>query len=243
MISGLFALLCIIALIAMIVGLIKPDKVVFWSKEKSKKQVLLVYGIGFLVLMIISGATSDKTNPKDKTSTSDSQVEQNQENEEKSTIGAPDQIAFHTKLKEIKSKYNDAEGEMKKSAVYRDMVSYLQSYLKSGNIQNWEGEITDIKTTEGGKKVSVTIESNLNNNEIKYGTWNNELSDWGSNSMIPIGSKVYKDLENIKEGNNVVFSAQFVYDDKRGFKEQSLTESGFVEKPDFVLRFMSIKKK
>lgn len=56
--EDLVAILFLIALIAMIVGLIKPGLVVRWGSDRSRKAVLKTYGLVFLVSMFIFAAIS-----------------------------------------------------------------------------------------------------------------------------------------------------------------------------------------
>lgn len=241
--SGFFAFLGVLALIGFIVGLIKPELVIRWGTSKARKQVIIYYGIGFIVLMAISGALNDEKSSATKDDDNQVVANKTQEQEIQEKIGTPDQIQFHTTIKEFKEKYNDAPNELKKSAVYREMVSFLKSYLQNGKIVNWEGKLTKIGTDEGGKNAYVVIDSEFNDKEIQYGTCNNTLSDYGVNSMISLNSSVYRDIEKISEGDEVIFTAKFIADEKRGFNEQSLTEEGFITDPNFTLKFVSIKKK
>jgi hypothetical protein len=158
------------------------------------------------------------------------------------SIGEPNQVEFEKNLIVFEETFNKAEGEIAKSKVYRNQASYLRNYLKQGNISNWEGIIDKIETTEGGDFACVYIKA-LNGRYITYRTWNNTLSDSGDNTMIALNSKVYKQLERLKEGDQVVFSGSFIPDNKKGFKEISLTESGFVTHPEFLIHFQSISKK
>ena len=60
--------------------------------------------------------------------------------------------------------------------------------------------------------------------------------------MIKLNSKVYKQLENLEEGNNVIFSGKFVRDKGRGVLENSYTEDGWVTGSEFIIIFNDIKK-
>lgn len=66
--SNLFGLLFLLAMVALVVGIINPEKVLFFmTKEKrNKKNAILIFGIIFGLIMILSfvgsGITSDNTN-------------------------------------------------------------------------------------------------------------------------------------------------------------------------------------
>jgi hypothetical protein len=244
--SALFGLLIVASFILCVVCLINPVIVtkIFKKAEGTRKNALLFFGVPFIVLFILSGFVLDGK----KSAVSSSSSVQADKPEEKAVeqtqvIGTPDQVAFHKNLTDFASKYIDADNEMKKSKVYREMGSFMKGYLSGRTFSNWEGKLTKIGTTEGGKKAYITIESNFSDKEIAYKTWNNELSDLGTNSMLNLSSAVYKQVENLSEGDIVVFSGSFIYDDKKTFAESSLTEIGTVTDPEFIIKFSSIKKK
>ena len=63
--DNLFLLLFLVSIVALVVGLIKPDLVVRWGNQekKNRKSVLKVYGlamIAFSVLFSISAPSSNK---------------------------------------------------------------------------------------------------------------------------------------------------------------------------------------
>ena len=157
-------------------------------------------------------------------------------------IGKPDQYVFHTKLKDIEKRYDAVENQMKKSKIARELRDYSKKYLKKLTFSGWKGEIYTIATNEGGELVHIRIYSNHNGQGIYYQNHNNTLSDYEVNSMIKLNSKVYKQLENLEEGNNVIFSGKFVRDKGRGVLENSYTEDGWVTGSEFIIIFSDIKK-
>lgn len=54
----LFAFLSVAFLVMLIVGLVKPTAVVFWSKSRTRAKVLLVYGLGAIVFFLLMGIVS-----------------------------------------------------------------------------------------------------------------------------------------------------------------------------------------
>ncbi|MGE7883745.1 hypothetical protein [Bacillus sp. NPDC094077] len=61
--NTLFALLFFVCLIALIIGIIKPQLVVRWGAEekRNRKSVLKFYGIGVIAMFILFGVTSEDT--------------------------------------------------------------------------------------------------------------------------------------------------------------------------------------
>ncbi|MGG2016418.1 hypothetical protein [Bacillus sp. S10(2024)] len=58
--SNLFLLLFLVCLVALVVGMIKPQLVVRWgdTEKRNRKSVLKYFGIGLIVLFVLLGATS-----------------------------------------------------------------------------------------------------------------------------------------------------------------------------------------
>lgn len=204
--------------------------------EKFKKRKILYIFLIIFALGIVGSLLEQK-------STSSNSIQLSSIENVPKEIGVPDQITFHKNLKYFEQKYDEASNEMQKSKVYRELREFLRSYLKDGRFKNWEGVIKRIGTTEGGSLVYIEIFSDLENKEIEYKTWNNQLSDMFTNSMIKLNSSVYKQLENLNEGDAVIFSGSFITDSQRGFKEASILEENVVKNPEYIIKFYSITKK
>jgi hypothetical protein len=240
--SGFLFLISFVLAIFGFIALINPDTINKLNRKISKNYVdktkgklaLQFFILAFIFFIIFavslptpSGTTKEDSSKEVKTV----------------TIGNPDQIQFHNNLKNYSKKYADQSNEIQKSAVYREVGEYLKKYLKNGKVEEWEGTLIKIGTTEGGKKLYISIKSDLEDFDIIYGTWNNELSDYSTGSMIPLGNPVYDQVAKLNEGDKIIFSAKFIPDNKKGFSEQSITESGFVDEPEYNLKFISIRKK
>jgi hypothetical protein len=80
---GLFCSLFIFSLIGLIIGLKKPTKVIWWSSNGSKKQVLLTYGIATLIFFILFSifAPFPKTEQVQKNTLTKTETTQSQKNE------------------------------------------------------------------------------------------------------------------------------------------------------------------
>ncbi|WP_411822965.1 hypothetical protein [Leptospira sp. 'Mane'] len=220
--------------------------ITYKSSEPSKGKWWAVSIIMTLIAISVIGGR-DKKEKNIPQSAGNNDIIENSDADKSSkpqtSIGQPDQIQFHRNLKELKSKYNNAETEMAKSAVYREFASFVRKYLPGMTIKDWEGKIDTIRTDEGGEKVYLSIESEFEDFEITVETHNNSLSDYSAGSMIKLNTPVYKQLESLKEGDNVVFSGRFVSDSKRGIEQSSILESSIVTSPEFIIRFGSIAKK
>ncbi|PFV75934.1 hypothetical protein COL02_19705 [Bacillus thuringiensis] len=69
--NTLFALLFVVCLIALIIGIIKPQLVVRWGEEgkRNRKSVLKFYGIGLIAMLVLVGVTADDTKKAEETKT------------------------------------------------------------------------------------------------------------------------------------------------------------------------------
>jgi flagellar biosynthesis GTPase FlhF len=69
--NTLFLVLFYVCLIALIIGIIKPQVVVRWGAEekRNRKSVLKFYGIGVIAMFILFGVTSDNTKKTEEVNT------------------------------------------------------------------------------------------------------------------------------------------------------------------------------
>jgi micrococcal nuclease len=58
-VDDLFLLLCLLSILAIVVGLFAPKVVVRWGANRSRGRVLMYYGISAIVFFILFGATTD----------------------------------------------------------------------------------------------------------------------------------------------------------------------------------------
>lgn len=49
-----FSILMVIAIFAFIAGMVKPDWVIRWGENKTRKQVLIIYGLAFIIFAVIA---------------------------------------------------------------------------------------------------------------------------------------------------------------------------------------------
>jgi len=77
---------------------------------------------------------------------------------------------------------------------------------------------------------------------IHVATWNNSLSDIRDHTLIDPTSSMFKELAALKAGDLVKFSGQFSSSNTDCVGEQSVTLQGSMTKPEFTMRFTSIRK-
>lgn len=136
-------------------------------------------------------------------------------------------------VQDYSAQYEAAPNELKKSAVARKRIEALAK-LKGDyrNIDGWFGTIEKLGTDSDGNAY-LTI--NLLADGVTVGTWNNSISDSGSNTLIKNGSSLYDSLSEMSAGNVVKFSGAIG-------KTKNLTERGKMTEPDFLFRFSMVEK-
>ena len=93
--------------------------------------------------------------------------------------------------------------------------------------------------SEGKATIEVKLEGSQS---VVVQTWNNALSDHGSDTLIDNKSPVYNKISEMSEGDRVVFSGEFLSDDRVGIREASLTEAGSMTSPGFIVKFSDVTK-
>ena len=153
-----------------------------------------------------------------------------------------DQLQFHLIKARYAREYDAAKNDILKSEIYNEARQSTYQFLKSQNygLSNWIGKVDSIKTPKGGDHVVVTIETKLSGIKVAYTNFAASFTDhvrsqYFDERTITPGSKLYKQLSQLKEGDTVVFSA----------KMKDVSESWFegtqVKYPLLSVVFMDIR--
>lgn len=139
--------------------------------------------------------------------------------------------------------YEAGVNEIQKSLAFKACNKSRTEFAAKSPIKNWLGTIDSISTDQGADVVSVRILTSINGFDITYRTVNNRLSDAGSASLITQDNPLFSALANLRVGQVVAFSGEFLRDPSgdRGVWESSLTERGSMEAPGFNLRFTALR--
>ena len=133
-------------------------------------------------------------------------------------------------------KFPEAENDLQKWTIRNERKDEIKKILQGTDAINWSGTIKSLGTTTDGRAyLSVSISP-----RITIGTWNNQLSDFFENTLIPMDSPIYKKLLNYSVGDKIVFSGSFFSSDKDYIRETSITIRGSMNTPDFLFKFTSI---
>ena len=172
--------------------------------------------------------------------TQSSEASNNQPTAQVSQVSLPsEQKAFADAVTSFISQYQSAPNELKKSAVRASRKQKLQELLPSMEFNGWVGRIEEMTTTSKG---NACLKILLEGRPIKIETYNNELSDIGDNTLIPMNSDLFNKVADLKTGMMVKVSGQFLSDEQDFIKEISLTEEGSMTEPEFIVKFTQVDK-
>lgn len=146
----------------------------------------------------------------------------------------PNQKRFISIAGEYADKYQAADNELKKSAIWKERTKKLREALTSKpgeKKSDWVGFIDEMGTTGSGNAwVVLRITPG-----ITIATWNNEFSDISDKTLIKNGSPTYNALAELKKGAVVYFDCVLKTEGK------GLLEEGRMLDPSFLARIKSIK--
>jgi len=115
--------LLIAAMVLLIIGLIKPQKIVFWAKNKTKKMALLGYGCALVVIIVLGCVTAPNQAQTTMTSaskpvTSSAKVISSSKPEavsSKSSLSKPETISSTPSLKNIQTSSRQSQTQQSNS--------------------------------------------------------------------------------------------------------------------------------
>lgn len=159
---------------------------------------------------------------------------------EEKVSGIPQiQQDFYNVLEQTKKEYKDAPNELKKSAIRTKRGEMIENALGS-NLQfsDWIGTVEEMRTTGGGKAI---FQVRLLESKVDIMTMNNEFSDIFGNTLIEQSNPLYQIIAELKEGDKVRVSGQFLSSPDNDYVfELSLTESGGMNRPQFIVNFKKV---
>jgi hypothetical protein len=136
-------------------------------------------------------------------------------------------VASHKKL------FKDAKNELQQSSIRVKRRQALGDLRLGMRVNDWTGSIRRMETTsEGHAAIAVTIGPG-----IELCTWNNALSDIGSETLIRHGSPLYNLLSQLEKGQKIRFSGFFFPSEDDYYEECSITIEGSMSAPEFLFMF------
>lgn len=201
--------------------------------------VLFLLGVaGFIALVMIGAHVINKPEAVDQAATVSAASAVERVQDATPMIKLPDdERAFVATVFGFKTHYDEAANEFQKSTVRRQRAAALAQLFPAHAVATeWVGTISVRQTNSDGNGY-VEIKP-LGQDKIALKTWNNALSDIGSDTLMPASSPLYEAIAALSLGQKVTFSAVFLPGDMDYLKEASMTELGAMEEPEFIVRFM-----
>lgn len=132
---------------------------------------------------------------------------------------------------------SSVENDMQLGGVKSRRDKELCQALASMNARNWIGKINSIDSNSDGKGV---LEIEIAPHTLVK-TWNNAVSDLGSDTLIEPSAPIFEVASRMKRGQKVLFSGHFFHGGTEDcIREASLTLRGKVEEPEFIFAFGDI---
>lgn len=146
------------------------------------------------------------------------------------------QRAFMNAVRKGQEAYKAGQNDMAKGASRPMRARELCSTLRSGRADGWVGTVYSLSSNGDGKGV-LTI--NLGN-DIYVKTWNNAISDISDHTLIEPDTQLFSKASALREKQAVAFSGSFSKDSTDCFRESSMTISGSMREPEFIMRFSQV---
>lgn len=149
------------------------------------------------------------------------------------------QAAFIRAVEEGAAAYVAAPNDLAKGGARRDRAKAICAAVSGGKVDNWSGTITTLDTNGDGMGV-VAIRLTP---QLHVTTWNNALSDIGSDTLMDPDSAVFRKFAALAEGAPVLFSGRLLRDPQAPdcFREASISMSGAMRDPEFIIRFSDVR--
>lgn len=142
--------------------------------------------------------------------------------------------AFISTVQNYAAQYGQAANEMAQGALRVRRAKALCAL--NTDVENWTGTVATLSSNSDGRGV---LEIKLADG-VTVGTWNNAISDIGSDTLIDPTSPVGTSAASMGVGAPVTFSGSLISADTDCFGEQSITQEGSMTGPEFTLQFSAL---
>jgi hypothetical protein len=121
----------------------------------------------------------------------------------------------------------------------RDRASAVCALLpRDGAVEDWVGTIKKIGTVFGGKQGHLSVAVG---NDVELRTWSRESDDTKDHTLVDPNSDVYRELADLKSGDEVRFSGVFVRRGATCIHETSVFARNGMLTPGFAFRFTAVE--
>ncbi len=133
--------------------------------------------------------------------------------------------------------YDAAGNDMQKGATRPRRAKAVCAALPSGSASNWTGKIYKLSSNSDGKGV---LEIELAS-DVWVKTWSNSFSDIGDHTLIEPDCDLFGKVSAMSEGQSVTFSGTFLRSSTDCYKEPSMSISGSMTEPEYLMRFAAVQ--
>jgi len=147
------------------------------------------------------------------------------------------QKKFLEAVDKARTDYGNAANEMAKGGARPARAKAVCAAIKPGAVvKDWIGEVTKLTTNGDGKGVlAISI-----GKDVSIATWNNAISDTGSNTLIEHDDPLFAKAAALKKKAVVKVSGRFFPKKTDCVEEKSMTLNGSMTDPEYVFRFSDV---
>lgn len=147
-----------------------------------------------------------------------------------------DQVRFYMIVSEAQNQYKSGENAMAKGAARFKRAQELCKLFQNKSIVGWIGVVNQLSSNQEGRGVlSISF-----GNDVQLTTWNNIVSDSGSNTLIDPRSELFNQVVGLSLGSWVKFDGSFFENKTDCIREKNLTLEGSILKPEYIFKFKKI---
>lgn len=200
----------------------------------------LTIGLGVLTLLVIIGGISALNNHpsgSNSAASANSDESANTVTDLVTSRRPADETAFMDAVAAGKIAFANAGNDLAKGGTRGQRKQAICNALKGITVMDWTGRIAALGSNSEGKGI-LTIDLG---DGTKLSTWNNALSDIGSDTLIESSTALFNSLSGLSKGDAVKFSGTFFSDDIDCVRELSfISLEGSMTQPDFLMRYSQV---
>jgi len=190
---------------------------------------------GFWAILVVLGFLA---NQGEKSGGSGPAVAQQAKSAQPAPVIPETQQKFLEVVASAQKEARGAANDMQRGGIKAARDQQLCAVMKSRTVTGWIGRVKLVDANSDGKGVfSVELAE-----DVRVKTWNNAFSDMSEKTMFEPGSAIFNTAAGLKKGQLIRFSGTFFRGTEGDcLREASLTLSGKVQDPEFIMRFSSIE--
>lgn len=177
--NTLFLVLFYVCLIALIIGIIKPQLVVRWGSEekRNRKSVLKFYGIGVVAMFILFGVTSEDTKKTEEAKTEAKPAKAEQKKELTAEEKAAAEQAAAEKAAAEKAAAEKAAKEEEERIGYETGITYDQLARTPDEFKGKKAKFTGkvLQVMEGKGETQLRVAVNGNYDKVLYVVYKSDI--------------------------------------------------------------------